>query len=103
MIIDNLKNMKDGWLIGNFEPSILKTDSFEVCVKEVKNDEPHYHKKGKEYNIVLDGEVEINGTIFKKDDVFIIEAFEVVNVEVLGYCRVLVVRPYSNPKDKYIV
>ena len=32
MIRDDLKNMFRGWFVGNFEPSIYKTDQFEVGV-----------------------------------------------------------------------
>ena len=33
MEINRIENMKDGWFVGNFEPSAFKTDLFEVCYK----------------------------------------------------------------------
>ena len=53
MKIDNLNNMKKGWFIGDFEPSILKTNNVEVAVKHYLRDEEesaHYHKVSKEIN-----------------------------------------------------
>ena len=32
----NLEDFKLGWIIGNFEPSILRTDQFEVSIKKYK-------------------------------------------------------------------
>ena len=32
MRFDRLENFWKGWVIGNFEPSILKTDQFEVAI-----------------------------------------------------------------------
>ena len=31
-----LSEFKDGWIVGNFEPSILKTKDFEVAIVKVK-------------------------------------------------------------------
>jgi len=41
MIRDDLKNMFRGWFVGNFEPSIYKTDQFEVGVL--------FHSKGEKW------------------------------------------------------
>ena len=42
-----LENMLKGWFIGNFEPTLLRTNDVEVAVKEYKKgdyEELHYHK-----------------------------------------------------------
>jgi len=42
-----LENMLKGWFIGNFEPTLLRTNGVEVAVKEYKKgdyEELHYHK-----------------------------------------------------------
>ena len=47
-----------GWLIGNFNPSIVKTKDCEVAVKFVKAGtigDNHYHKKSDEYTVILSG------------------------------------------------
>ena len=43
----NLKDMVGGWFIGNFNPSVWNTESFEVAVKEYKagdKEQKHLHK-----------------------------------------------------------
>ena len=42
-----LGSMIKGWFIGNFEPTLLRTNDVEVAVKEYKKgdyEELHYHK-----------------------------------------------------------
>ena len=47
MKIDNLDKMIGGWFIGNFEPSLFKTNDCEVAVKRYNKGDyegHHYHK-----------------------------------------------------------
>jgi hypothetical protein len=47
LIKSNLKEMKLGWFVGNFEPSLYKTNDVEVAVKNYKkgdSEERHFHK-----------------------------------------------------------
>jgi len=39
MRIEKLENFKWGWIIGNFEPVLLKTELFEIAVKYWKAEE----------------------------------------------------------------
>ena len=60
MKVDKLKNFTKGWVVGNFEPSLLKTDDFEVAVKYYKAgdyEEKHYHKVATEITIISEGSV----------------------------------------------
>jgi hypothetical protein len=105
MRIYNINDFKRGWFIGNFEPSLLHAN-FEVAVQKNKAGQPHidhFHKKGTEYNVVLEGELIINGRKFVKDDVFILEPYEISQVEYITDNTVLVVRDISDPNDKYEV
>lgn len=106
MQFHNLGDFKGGWIIGDFNPSILRTPSFEVCVTFHGKEEPtvkHFHAKSKEYNIVLDGEIAVNGRNLGKGDIFIYEENEVSDVHFLSDTSLLVVRVPSLPEDKYIV
>ena len=45
-----------GWFIGNFDPSVLKTDQFEVgLLTHTKGEHwpKHYHAIGTEYNVLI--------------------------------------------------
>lgn len=101
----NLKDMKGGWFVGAFNPTAYSTD-FEVGIHEhVKGEhhQDHFHKLGTEINLVLDGSVMINDTVFNKDDIFILYPYEVSIVEYLTDVRICVVRNKSIPTDKYKV
>ena len=76
MKVDKLKNFTKGWVVGNFEPSLLKTDDFEVAVKYYKAgdyEEKHYHKVATEITIIAEGSVRMNGELYSKGSVITIE------------------------------
>ena len=64
--------MHRGWLIGDFEPSALKTKDFEVGVLTHLKDEQwpaHYHPLGTEYNVLLEGSMKVCGKELSKGDI----------------------------------
>ena len=103
MKIFNGKDMIGGWFIGNFNPSVFRTELFEVCYKVHKKNEkiiPHYHKNI-EINYLLHGEMIINGVKLKPNDIFIIEPMEIANVTVLKKSELIVIKSPSDPNDKF--
>lgn len=99
----SLDNFKNGWIVGNFQPSILKGD-FEVGLhrhKKGEHHQDHFHKKSTEINLVVSGEISINNCFFKKNDIFVLEPYEVSQVEYLTDVEILVIRDMSDPTDKY--
>lgn len=106
MIFNHLKNFFRGWIIGDFVPSLIQTDKFEIGILTHKKDEywaPHYHKIATEYNVVLNGIVEINEQIFEKNDIFIIYPNEISIPKFLTDVEILVIKVPSIPNDKYLV
>ena len=106
MKITKLKDYKDGWFVGDFEPTAFKTKEFEVCYKEHKAGEKwdtHYHKIGTEINVLIDGEMIIQNKRLVKGDVFVIYPFEVSDPKFITDCTVLIVKTPSEPNDKYII
>ena len=82
--------MKNGYYIGDFEPSAFKTKNFEVAyVKHKQNDKwvKHYHKIITEINFVMSGKVRINDQVFVKGDIFVVEPHEIVERRVLHYSK----------------
>lgn len=93
-------------MIGNFEPSILKTDQFEVGILEHKKGEywaPHVHMIGTEYNLLLSGRMLANDIEMRPGTIFVIEPGEPCTPIFLEDCKVLVVKTPSVPGDKYEV
>jgi hypothetical protein len=105
MIIKKINDFKDGWFIGNFEPSVFKTDLFEVCFKKHKKDEvwdTHYHKVAIEYNLLIKGQMTIQDIILNEGDVFILNPYEISNPVFLTDCEVLVIKTPSVINDKFL-
>jgi len=101
----NIVDFIKGWFIGNFEPSLLKTDNFEVGIKEyvIGTTEPkHYHKEAVEYTIVLDGIITMNGNEYHRHDICITEKNQTNTFEAITDARVLVVKTPCVAGDKYL-
>jgi len=95
-----------GWIVGNFEPSLYKTDAVEVAVKEYKtgDKEPlHYHKIATEITTIVSGIVLMNSTLYKAGDIITIEPGESTNFEALSDCVTTVIKVPCVKDDKYIV
>lgn len=106
MKLHKLKDMFKGWLVGNFEPSLYKTDDVEVAVKNYKAgemDERHYHKIATEITIISDGKVRMNGTIYVSGDIITIEPGEATDFEALEDTTTTVIKIPCVKDDKYIV
>ena len=106
MKLHKLKDMFKGWLVGNFEPSLYKTDDVEVAVKNYKageRDETHYHKIATEITIISDGKVRMNGTIYGSGDVIVIEPGEATDFHALEDTITTVIKIPCVKDDKYIV
>lgn len=105
MKIDHIDNFIKGWFVGNFEPSLLKAD-FEVGLHQHSAGEyhqDHFHKLGTEINVMIEGQIKINGKIFGPGDIFVFEPYEISQVEYLTNVKLIVVRNISDPNDKYNV
>lgn len=101
-----LKDMKGGWFVGDFEPSVFKTDKFEVGVKLHPKGEKwpvHYHREVVEYNVLLTGEMTIQSERLIAGDIFVLDKLEVADPEFHEDCLVLCVKVPSIASDKYIV
>lgn len=103
MNIYNIKDYIKGWVIGNFEPSLYKSD-IEVGLKEYKKgdiEDEHYHKLSKEYTIVVSGVIKMNNIEYKKGDIIEVLEYESVAFECIDDAITVVIKTKSIPGDKY--
>ena len=94
----NLDDMVGGWFIGHFEPTLLKTDDFEVAVKIYKKgdyEENHYHKIATEYTFIMDGEVIMSGENYSSGDIVVIKPNESTDFRALTDVKTVVVKTPS--------
>ncbi len=106
MEIHRIENMKDGWFVGNFEPTTFKTEQFEVCYKFHRQGEhwpAHYHKVSTEINYLVEGRMSIQDKELTKGDIFILHPYEIANPVFLEDCTVFVVKTPSLVDDKYVI
>ena len=106
MKVDKLDRIVKGWFVGNFEPTVIKTNDVEVAVKKYKagDYEPaHYHKIATEVTVIVSGEVEMNGVRYTEGDIIVISPNEPTDFRVLKDTITTVVKYPGANNDKYLV
>ena len=101
-----IENMIKGWFVGNFEPSLYKTNDVEVAVKRYcagDYEVAHYHKIATELTVVTKGNVRMNGTEYGEGDIIVMEPGDVTDFEALTDAENVVVKIPGANNDKYIV
>jgi quercetin dioxygenase-like cupin family protein len=105
MTVAKLNEMTRGWFVGDFSPTAFATAGCEVGVKEYKagDREPrHHHKIATEITLILDGEVTMNGTVFRAGDIVTVSPNESVEFVALTDARNVVVKTPCILGDKYL-
>ena len=71
MMHRSLDEMTGGWMVGDFEPSCLRTTACEVACKHYRagvGEEAHVHRVATELTLIASGRVRMNGRIFATGD-----------------------------------
>jgi hypothetical protein len=104
MKVSNIKYFKNGWFIGNFDPTLFKSKDFEIAhhfyLKDFKGDR-HIHKIATEYNYILSGKLIASGKELSSGDIFIYSPSDVSDVIFLEDTHLIIVKTPSIPNDKY--
>lgn len=106
MTIAKLDEMTNGWFIGNFEPSLFKTNDVEVAVKTYKKGDceaAHYHKIAKEITVIVSGRAKMFGQEWQANDIIVAEPGDVTDFLALEDCVNVVVKLPGVNNDKYLV
>jgi len=101
----NLSDYVGGWFIGDFSPSLIRTDKFEVAVKRFRagDTEPmHYQLTAIEITVVVSGRCRIGSRILSESDIVEIGPFESVGFEALTDVILVAVKTPSLPDDKVL-
>lgn len=105
MKVAKLEDMVKGWFVGNFDPTLIKTNDVEVAVKEYKKgdyENKHYHKIATEITVIVSGKVRMNGIEYSKGDIIVIEPNEATDFEALEDTVNTVVKFPGASNDKYL-
>ncbi|MCF6276329.1 MAG: HAD family phosphatase [Candidatus Magasanikbacteria bacterium] len=101
-----LSDFTKGWIIGDFDLSILKTKDFEVAIKYYKKGdlEPeHVHKIAREITVFISGIFKMNGKEFRKGEIMVLDPSESSSFECLEDGFIIVIKTPSVVGDKYII
>lgn len=105
---NHIDNMVKGWFIGNFEPSLFKTNDVEVAVKYYSKDtdelheDMHYHKEATEFTVIVYGCLKINGVEYRKGDIIVQHPYTSCQAEVIEDTATTVVKLPGANDDKYM-
>ena len=101
----NLKDFIGGWFVGNFEPSLFKTNDVEVGVKYYKAGEfegYHHHKIATEFTVIISGKVLMDNKEFVSGDIIKISPNTSSNFKAISDVVTVVVKLPGANGDKYI-
>lgn len=102
----NLKDFKRGWIVGDFEPSILRTKNFEFMVRGYKKGEKeptHVHRMADEITVVTSGSFIMNGGKLEAGDILHLNPGTPSDFECLEDGTTAVIKTPSIIGDKYII
>lgn len=102
----DISDFSGGWILGDFVPSVHRTQSFEFAVKYFltgQTESEHYQKKATELTVVTKGFIRLADYYLKAGEMLLIESGEVADFEALEDSIVIAVKWPSLPNDKVIV
>ena len=102
----NLNSYTRGWVVGDFEPSILKTKDFEFMVhyyKQGDSEARHEHKVADEITVIVSGEFRMNGEDLYAGDIVHLPPGTSSDFECLKDGATAVIKTPSVKGDKYLV
>lgn len=105
MKVLRLDDMTRGWFVGNFEPSVLRTNDVEVAVKEYSEgdfEETHYHKIATEITLIISGRALMFEREFGDGDIVVVEPGDATSFRALTDVVTVVVKHPGANDDKYI-
>ena len=100
-----LADMIKGWFVGDFVPTIYKTNDVEVAVKTYKAgdyEQRHYHKIATEITVIVSGIVEMNGNRYGEGDIIVTEPGESTDFLAVTDAVNTVVKIPGETNDKYL-
>ena len=95
-----------GWIVGDFEPSLIKSKDLEVAIQYYKagdNELKHVHKIAREITVIAYGRVTMLGAEYVKGDIVDIPPGAPTDFVALEDSATVVIKTPSAPSDKYLV
>lgn len=106
MKIAKLSDMKRGWFIGSFQPTLADTEDVEVAVKKYnvgEYEDAHYHKVATEYTLIISGQALMFGQVLGAGDIIVVDPNDTTDFLALTEVKNVVVKLPGVKNDKYLV
>jgi hypothetical protein len=106
MKILSIKDFSNGWIIGDFEPSLHRTQDFEVALKsfrKLEKEPNHFQRIATEASLVVSGHIRMGAHHLKSGDILVVEPGEPCDFEALEDSTVIAIKWPSLPDDKVIM
>ena len=106
MKTQSINDFSNGWIVGDFVPSLHKTNDFEVGLKSFKTSdrEPkHFQRIATEVTLVVSGHSRMGNYFLKAGEILVVEPGEACDFEALEDSTVLAIKWPSLPGDKVSV
>lgn len=104
MKVARLDQMIRGWFVGNFDPTLYRTNNVEAAVKKYcagDTENAHYHKIATELTVIISGSVRMNGICYHEGDIIVMEPGDVTDFQALTDVINVVVKIPGANNDKY--
>ncbi len=105
MNVQLLSAMTRGWFVGNFEPSLYRTNNVEIAIQKFtagEKEAAHYHAIATEITVIVSGEFRMNGRICKTGEIVTLVPGEpMYDFEALTDVVTTVVKIPGPNNDKY--
>lgn len=101
----NLESYVNGWIVGDFNPSVMRTSEIEVGVKKFllgDKEQEHYQKLASEVTFVLRGRIRMGNQFMAPGEGLLVKPEEVLDFEALEDSIVLAIKFPSLPDDKVL-
>lgn len=104
MILATLSEMTGGWFVGDFTPSVLRSQACEVAVKSYNAGDCealHHHRIATEVTVVVSGTVEMLGLRWEAGDIIVVDPGDATDFRACTQAVCVVVKTPSVIGDKY--
>ena len=100
----NLNDFIRGWFVGDFDPSIIKTQDVEVAVQSFNAgdiEDKHFHRLATEITVLISGKAKMFDEIIEPGSIVEISPGEITGFEAIEDCVTVVVKYPGAKDDKY--
>ncbi|HEY5793204.1 MAG TPA: hypothetical protein VIS74_07890 [Chthoniobacterales bacterium] len=100
-----LEGMVRGWFVGDFSPTMLATGEVEVAIQRYpagSHEAAHFHKVATEITVILEGEAEMLGRIFRTGDIVKLPPGTTTDFKAITDVTTVVVKHPGAKNDKYL-